>query len=252
MVLNDYLLLILVFFITSAVGVVTGSNSLINVPMMLQLNIGVKEAVATNMFGLTFMSIGASIPFLKGDSIDRKRIPGFVVLTLIGSALGAVVAGQIADANLKIIIAGSMFAVLAFMLLSRRSGLEKVSDVSLAMSVMAYILVFLLAIYGGLFSGGYVTMLTACLVALLGKTFTEAVATTKVINVFSSLIATLVFMWQGLVNYRLGAVLAVTMFIAAYIGAKTVTKMDEIWLKRIFLSVVAILATKTVIDILGM
>ena len=46
------ILLILLFFLTSAVGVVTGSNSLITVPVMFQFGIEPKVAVATNMFGL--------------------------------------------------------------------------------------------------------------------------------------------------------------------------------------------------------
>ena len=43
---------------------------------------------------------------------------------------------------------------------------------------------FLSRIYGGFFSGGYVIMLTAVFVVLLGMSFLQAVATTKVIRVF--------------------------------------------------------------------
>lgn len=57
------ILLILLFFITTVVGVVTGSNSLITVPVMFQFGIEPKTAIATNMFGLTFMAAGATIPF---------------------------------------------------------------------------------------------------------------------------------------------------------------------------------------------
>jgi uncharacterized membrane protein YfcA len=93
-------------------------------------------------------------------------------------------------------------------------------------------------------------MLTAVYVAFFGLTFSEAVASTKFINVFSSLVATVIFMWQGLVDYHLGLVLAVTMFVAAYISAKTVTKLNDVWLKRIFITTVLILAVKTILDFL--
>lgn len=52
--------------------------------------------------------------------------------------------------------------------------------------VAGYAATFLLAIYGGFFSGGYVTMLTAAFVVFFEMTFLQAVATTKVINVFSA------------------------------------------------------------------
>jgi len=86
-------------------------------------------------------------------------------------------------------------------------------------------------------------------VTFAAMSFTESVAATKFINVFSSGIATLIFMWQGLVDYRLGIFLAVSMFAGAYVGAHYATKMNEIWLKRIFVATVILLAVKTLIDL---
>lgn len=247
---TNLILLILLFFITSAVGVVTGSNSLITVPVMFQFGIDAKVAVATNMFGLTFMAIGATIPFLKQKTIDRRRVTPLILLTLIGSAIGAVLVGFITENALKITVSTSMIAVTIFTLLKRNAGVQKIENVSKGTLFLSYVLTFFLAIYGGLYSGGYVTLLTATCVAFLGMTFTEAVASTKLINVFSSLVATIIFMRQGLVDYKLGAILAIVMFTGAYIGAKTVTRLDDLWLRRIFLATVVILAVKTVFDFL--
>ena len=80
--------------------------------------------------------------------------------------------------------------------------------------------------------------------------YAESVGSTKFVNVFSSGVATLVFVWHGLVDYRLGAILAVTMFVGAYVGAHYASKMNEVWLKRIFLGTVVILAIKTFYDFL--
>ena len=242
------ILLVLLFFITSAIGVVTGSNSLITVPVMFQFGIEPKMAVATNMFGLTFMSIGASIPFLRQNVIDKKRLPKLVSVTIFGSAIGAFLVGVIKSEWMPIIVSVSMIFVCIFTLVKRDSGVKKEHAVSLNSLIIAYVLAFLLAIYGGLFSGGYVTMLTASFVAFFGMTFTEAIAETKIINVFSSAVATIIFMWQGLVDYRLGAMLAVVMFVGAYVGAHTVTKLNDLWLKRIFLLTVLLLAVKTLLD----
>ena len=50
-------------------------------------------------------------------------------------------------------------------------------------------------------------MLTAAFVVFFGMTFLQAVATTKIINVFSSGVATLVFIWRGVVDLKLGVIL---------------------------------------------
>jgi uncharacterized membrane protein YfcA len=115
---------------------------------------------------------------------------------------------------------------------------------------LTYTLVFFLGIYGGLFSGGYVTVLTAVCVGIAGMTYSEAVASTKVINVFSSGVATIVFMWQGLVDYRLGLILGITMFAGAYVGAHYATKLNDVWLRRVFLTTILLLAIKTIYDLI--
>ena len=55
-------------------------------------------------------------------------------------------------------------------------------------------------------------------------------------------------MWQGLVDYKLGIILAIAMFIGAYVGAHYATKLNEVWLRRIFLTTVLLLAVKTIYD----
>lgn len=248
MTTNALIILVLLFFLTSVIGVVTGSNSLITVPVMFQFGVEPKVAVATNMFGLTFMNIGASIPFIKERIIDYKRLSPLVLITLLASALGALLVGVISSETIPIIVSVSMIIVAVFILVKRDSGVFEAKVVSKKALIATFVITFFLGIYGGLFSGGYVTMLTAVFVAFYGMTFTEAIAGTKFINVFSSAIATVIFAWQGLIDYKLGIILAVTMFVAAYIGAKTVTKMNDIWLKRIFTATVLLLALKTIFD----
>jgi len=248
MTLTQEVVLLILFFITSFVGVVTGSNSLITVPVMFQFGIDPKVAVATNMFGLTFMSIGASIPFLRQKAVDLKRITPLIVVTAVSSALGAVLAVVISAGSLKVTISASMIAVSIFTLFRRNVGLKPAETVSAKAMAITYVLAFLLGIYGGLYSGGYVTILTTVLVVFFGMTFTESIGSTKVINVFSSLAATAVFMWQGLVDYTLGIMLSVTMFAGAYVGAHYATKINDVWLRRIFLATVILLAIKTLFD----
>jgi uncharacterized membrane protein YfcA len=247
MPLSSLIILIVVFFLTSFIGVVTGSNSLISVPAMFQVGIDPKVAVATNMFGLTFSSIGASIPFVRWGVVDFRKILPLIILTIISSALGAMLVGLITGSAIKLIVSIAMIFIAVFTLVRRNAGVTP-GEVSTATLVVTYVLSFLLGVYGGLYSGGYVTVLTTVLVAFFGMTFSESIASTKVINVFSSLVASALFMWQGLVDYKLGVILGATMFVASYLGAHYATKMNDVWLKRIFLATVFLLAIKTLYD----
>jgi len=254
MELFEYILIAVIFLVTSAIGVVTGSNSLIAVPalFLISKDIDPKVAIATNMFGLTFMSIGASIPFIRERQIDNERLLPLVVLTVFGSGLGAMLIGMIdSPDSIKGIIAVSMIGVSAFVLVQPRLGNSFGKRAGRSLIILGYVLSFILAIYGGFFSGGYVTMLTFVFVAFFAFEMRKAIATTKVINVFSSLIATVIFIYHDLVDFRLGTLLALTMFTGAYLGARVVTKLDELWLKRIFFGVAFLISLKLVYDLLS-
>ena len=250
MAVSQLLILIIVFLLTSVIGVVTGSNSLIAVPAMFQVGIEPRTAVATNMFALVFMSAGGTIPFLRQGSINVRALWPLIALTVVSSACGAFLVGIIPVGGIKLIVSAAMIAVVLFSVLKRDARTDAAHGPAPFGVPVTLGLTFILGIYGGVFSGGYVTVLTAVFVAFAGMRYSEAVASTKLINVFSSSVATIVFMWQGLVDYRLGIILGLTMFVGAYVGAHYVTKLSEIWIRRIFLAAVVLLAIKTLSDLI--
>jgi hypothetical protein len=146
--------------------VVTGSTSIITVPVMFQVGIEARVAVATIMFALTFMSLGGSLPFLPPSAAVRRRLPLLIIVTLIGSTIGAFLLTVMPSRVVPLIVSIAVIGLAIFSTVYRRSGVNP-SDVALSrgVEVTGYVPTFLLGIYGGLFSGGYVTLLTALFVA---------------------------------------------------------------------------------------
>jgi len=240
-----FIILIVVFFVTSLFSVVTGSTSLITVPVMIGLGIEAHVAIATNMLALTFMSVGGALPFLGKGVVRRRLLLPAIALTVIGSGLGAWVLVAVPLRALLVIIAIAMLAVAAFLLLNSKLGEASLGMVPPRVAEAAgYAVTFLLAIYGGLFSGGYVTMLTVAFATLFGMTFLQAIAATKVINIFSSGFATAVFVYRGVVDLKLGISLGVVMFLGALAGSRLSLRLSPIWLRRIFITAVFCLAVK--------
>ncbi|MBN3898157.1 MAG: sulfite exporter TauE/SafE family protein [Nostoc sp. NOS(2021)] len=249
MTATQLLFLMITFFITSIISVITGSTSLITVPVMLQLSIEPRTALATNMLALTFMSIGGTLPFIGKKAIDISRLPIMIFLTLLGSIIGALLVLVVPSKSMPLIISIFIIAVAVFSITNRNAGIiSTIESPSPIAEIGGYVATFVLGIYGGFFSGGYVTMLTAAYVNLFRMTFVQAVANTKFINIFSSLIATIIFFTQGIVDYKLGIILSITMFIGGIVGARVALKLSNIWLRRIFLTTVIALALKTLLD----
>jgi uncharacterized membrane protein YfcA len=78
-------------------------------------------------------------------------------------------------------------------------------------------------------------------------TFLEAVAVTKVLNLFSSAAATAIFAREGIIDWKLGIVLSAVSFAGAVVGAVAARRLGSVWLRRVFLTAVIALALKTLL-----
>jgi hypothetical protein len=109
---------------------------------------------------LIFMSLGGSLPFARKGVVARHVLPLSITLTVVGSALGALLLLRVPVRALQLTIAIAMIAVAGFSLVRKNDGSSD-HPVSPARKATGYFATFILAVYGGFFSGGYVTMLTA-------------------------------------------------------------------------------------------
>jgi uncharacterized protein len=238
--------LIGVFVFTAFISVVTGGTSLITVPVMLQLGVNPHVAVATNMLTLVFLSLGGTIPFLNGQVIPQERLPALIGLTLLGSILGALILVVVPEKAMPLVVASAMLVVAVFTLTKGNAGISAfVAEPDRMSAVAGYVLTFVLGVYGGFFSGGYVALLTAVFVAFFRMTFLEAIAVTKVLNFFSSLIATAVFAVRGLIDWKLGLLLGAVSFASAAAGAAHARNLSDHILRQIFIIAMIVLAAKT-------
>lgn len=217
------------------------------VPAMLQFHVEPRTALATNMFALTFLSVGGSLPLSTRKVPVHGRIRVLIALTLVGSIIGALLLLLVPVTSVSVIVPSAMIGVALFSAFYRKAGSDKAVLHSRHREMIGYVATFILGTCGGFFSGGYVTILTAVFVAAFRSSFREAIATTKVLNVVSSAIATAIFMWRDLIDYRLGIILGVTMFLGATLGARFVVGLAENWLRRIFLAAVWILGLKALL-----
>ena len=211
---------------------------------MVAFGIETHRAVATNMLALTFMSVGGSLPFVHANVIKPKKLPALALITIVGSALGALLLLRVPVRALQIVIAVAMIGVGLFSLVNKNFGEKRREPTFSGTAVSGYAATFGLAVYGGFFSGGYVTMLTAAFVVFFGMTLLESVASTKVMNVFSSGVATAIFIWRGVVDLRLGLTLGAAMFLGALLGGRITLLLEAIWIRRIFVAAVLCLAVK--------
>ncbi len=233
-------------FAVCALTSATGATSLLTVPLMIQFGVEPRAAIATNMALLVLMNSGSSLGFHGEDTGSTRRLVRLVLITLTGSAGGAYLMLLVPTSALRLIVPGAMLAVLLFLLISPKHTDKPATPARWKLGA-GYVAAFALAIYGGFFSGGYVTMLVAAFTFFFGYTFLRSIALARLLNLASSLIAALIFALHGAINWQLGGILGGTAFAGAFVGARFARRLPELWLRRIFTGAVALLAIKSLI-----
>jgi len=239
-------LLFVAMMVTGAVGAITGGNSLINVPIMIMVGMSPRQAVATNMFAVTFMTISATARFARERLINVKLAVPLGIISIITSAIGAELAVKMPETAVKTIVGVSMAVLVAFMLVNPKPAPAGSSSERLR-AIVGFVASALLGIYGGLFSGGYTTLMTFLCVAAFGLTMLQAVAITKPVNLVSCAAASVVFLAQGLIDLRVGIPLALANLLGGWIGAHFAVKTGQKTVRLLFLISVGALALKLLV-----
>jgi len=223
-----------------------GGTSLITVPVLISLGMVSKNAVATNMFALIFLSVSGAVGFRKEMKVTRyKMLIFFSILTLVGSLIGATFVLAVDKDTLKKVIAIMICIMTSSFLLKKDLGIqerkEKISKIGFFCGAFS---IFILGIYGGFFSGGYVTLLSYVLILILRFSFLQVAFLTKIFNIFSSLVACALFHYHGLIDFSVGIPLALSMSLGAFLGSKLAIAKGNLWVRNLFIIAIILLAIK--------
>jgi uncharacterized membrane protein YfcA len=242
--LNQIVILSVLMVVTGAVGAITGGNSLINVPLMITVGMTPRQAIATNMFAVTFMTMSATARFARARLLRGRLLLPLAMITIITSGLGAVIAVKLPETVVKVVVGISMGALVVFIAFHHK---KEPPPSTPARRLAGWVGSALLGIYGGFFSGGYTTLMTVLCTVCFGLTMMESVAVTKPVNLVSCAAASVIFFAGGIIDLRVGLPLAAANLLGGWLGAHAALKGGDRFVRLLFLLTVAALAVKLVV-----
>jgi uncharacterized membrane protein YfcA len=234
-------------FVAAIVGAIAGGNSLITVPVMMFFGLDAHSAVATNMVGVAALSIGAAARFAKTEYVPKHPTLALTLMAVPGSLAGALLAANISETALRITVAVSMLALAAFLLFQRQFGAQRRTPRTNVV-VIGYAFASAWAVYGGLYSGGYTTVLTVACTFFFGITLLESVAVTKFVNAASSIAAAVIFWNQNLIRHDLVVPFAAATLVGGFVGAHLATRLGNRWIRRVIIIAVVVMAVILIVE----
>ena len=243
----SWILLLAVSFVSSIIGSMIGTAMLILPPTMIFLGIPIHTAVATARFSMVGIGIGNLSNFSLKQKIRLKYVVPFAIAGVIGSLISSFSLKNINEEILKTVIGVLMIAISLLILFEERIVLKKKKpEISLKRNILSILGGFFVGGYLGIVGGGGATITIFLLVMIYGLSFRDAVVNQKAVTMPISIITTIAFIYQGLINYKIGVPLLLVNIAGGWMGAALLLKFKNVWLKMLLVPVIVIMAIKLI------
>jgi uncharacterized protein len=250
--LGDVLLLCLAAGFAGWVDAISGGGGLVQIPALLILLPGASPAqvLATNkLSGICGTTVAAATYFRRVRPDLRTALP-MAGIALVGAALGALCASAIGVEVFRPLVLVLLVLVATYVVLRPELG-----DVQVLRwhgrrhHVAAGVGGLALGFYDGIFGPGTGSFLVFLFVGLLGYSFLQASAKSRIVNVATNLGALVVFSLQGAPMWRLGLLMGACNIAGGWLGAHTAIRRGSAFVRVVFLVVVAALVVRLAYDI---
>src|SRR3989338_743419 len=245
----SFILILAVSFIASIIGTIIGSAMLILPPTMIFFGIPPHTAVATGRFSMVGVGIGNATRFSMRNMIRLKYVIPFAAAGIVGAVFGALSLKRIDGDFLKILMGILMMIISVLLIFEDYLMNRKIkANISFKSHLLSIISGLFLGAYIGVIGGGGATIVILLLVLIYGLNFRDAVANQKAVTLPISIIATIIFIYQGLIDYRIGIPLFLVNMVGGWVGVGLLMKFDSKWLKRIIIPIIILLAIKLILS----
>lgn len=230
--------------LTGALNVLAGGGSLLTLPILIFFGLPATVANGTNRVGILFQSVTAIGGFRRQKMLPAGLALLCTVPAVIGGYLGARLAVDIDEALFQRLLAFIMLAVLGFMLLDpmKKHRVEEVHFTPLRTTALL-VSFFFIGIYGGFVQAGVGFLIISGLLAH-GLDLVRINAVKVFVTLVFTLVALVVFVGHGQVNWPLGIALAVGNGAGGWLGTHLAIKKGHDWIKKVVALVVLLFALK--------
>lgn len=216
-------------FLAGVINTLAGNGSAITLSILILSGMPANLANGTNRIGALVQTITAVLSlrrsprtlFLFRDSL------WFILPAILGSVIGAFLAMDVDPLMLRRII-GVIMLLLLITMIYKPGKWARATDVSKShKSGLNWILIFLVAVYGGFLQMGIGIMLLSLLVLLAHYSLRDANIIKLVLALLFVLPAFAVFAFSGEMDWIPGLILALGQGLGAYIGARFILFMPK-------------------------
>lgn len=244
--------LILAGLFAGWVDAVVGGGGLIQLPALLMVpGLSPVQALATNKMGSVFGTATSAITYYRRTTTDLKTALPMAGVACLASMGGALVATLIPADLFKPIILCALVAVLLFTILKPSAGqLTNLKFSGRKHLLLCLLIGLVIGFYDGVMGPGTGSFLVIAMITILGFSFLQSSAQTKIVNLATNIGALILFAMAGQLVWQMGLILGAANLLGGYLGARTAISRGSHFVRTMMIVVVCALILKLGWDIL--
>jgi uncharacterized membrane protein YfcA len=249
-----YPLLIAAGFIAGFINTLAGSGSAVTLPLLIFMGLPATVANGTNRVAILLQNVVGVESFRRSRVLDVRGAALLSVPAVLGSVIGAQISLNLNEYLMRRVIGMVMLVMLTVILLRPRRWLQGTLErITGRPDWKHLVLFFAIGIYGGFVQVGVGIFLLVGLVLGLGYDLVRANAVKVAIVLCFTVVALLVFVVNGKVQWREGLVLAAGNILGAWVGARFAVEQGAVWVRRLLIAIVVFSAGQLlgVFDLIG-
>ncbi len=210
-----------------AINAIAGGGTLLTFPALLGFGTSPVVANATSTLALMFGTAGSLVGFRKHVSAIRPWLKIFGPVSLVAGAAGSWTLTHTSERVFaRLVPFLILFATVLFLL---QGAFRKLADPErrLAMPVWAAVVFqFLVAFYGGYFGAGIGILMLASFGMMGLSNLHEMNALKTVLSALVNVVATIVFVFAGIVDWPRAGVMTAGALVGYYVGSHGSQRID--------------------------
>jgi uncharacterized membrane protein YfcA len=245
----DFVIFFLLGIVVAFVNSIAGGASSLSLPIMILLGLPPTVANGTNRFGMLAGILSSAFNMKRYGYLRMDIAKALLAPTLVGAALGTLLAVVVSDAHFQMLLAVVMVAVAIMSSLSIDPFGKPPESPPEHIGAKAFLGFTAVGFYGGFLQVGAGFIQIFSLRKYSGLDLKQVNAIKNFLSVWFLLLSSIGFFLAGKVILSLAVCMAFGGAIGGYLGSKFQHKYDQIWIKRAIQVASIGLAGKLVYDL---
>lgn len=242
-----YVAAVLVGVLAGFINTLTGSGTLVSLPMLMALGLPASVANGTNRVGVIFQNLVGIWKFKQAGNLKLDS-GGFLILpSVLGAIAGSMIAIDLDETMMRRAIAVVMFLMLIVIMLNPKQWLRTETEDGVSVkNTTNFIIFFAVGAYGGFIQAGVGIFLLAAMVMRCGFSMIHANGIKLVIVLLFTLPALAIFALNGQVHLGYGLLLASGQSIGAWLAGSFAANSERatIWIRRLLITIIILSIVK--------